>query len=109
MAVSDVTWVNFQATISTALAALDDTTSVDLNKARIAVARAKLIAIGLGDAVAAQGTSVDLVCGECDKVLAMILEIQVQRGMSLSGGRFIKLGLANEGHKKGWSDGVLHP
>lgn len=107
MAVGDITWANYQATISTAVSALDPTTTVDLNKARIAIARAKLIAIALGDAVAAQGTSVDLVVGECDKVLQMLLEYQIQSGMSNSGGRFIKTGLANENHKRGWADGIL--
>ena len=109
MAVGDITWPNYQATISTAVTFLDPNGTLDFLQARLAVARAKLIATGLGDSVSAQGTSVALLAAETNSVLTMITELEIRYGMKNAAGRFIKMGAADTGHRKGWNGGILHP
>ena len=106
MATGDVSWPQYQSTMGAAILALDTS---DFLTARLRVTQAKLIALGLGDAVSAGGTSVQLLVGECDKTLDMITELEKRAAMKTAQGRFIKTGLANDGHGRGWDGGVLHP
>lgn len=109
MAIGDITWQAYQAALSSAILALSPGGSQDFISARIFVAQGKLTALALADKVAAAGTSVDLLVGELDKVLAMITEVEMRQAMKTTNGRLIKTGLASEGHRKGWDGGLLHP
>jgi hypothetical protein len=105
----DITWDSYQTTVNAAFTKLAQGATQDFVGARLAVAQAKLIALGLGNKVSAQSTSVDLLCQELDKVLAMITEAQMRQDMASVNGRFIRTGLSNDGHKRGREGGILHP
>lgn len=99
-----VDYATYKSLLSTAADALGTS---DYVGARRAALQAKLVALGLGASVTADGTSVQLLVSELGKLGDEITSLQTQDAMKNGGSRFIKTGLKSEGRSHG-RDGVRH-
>jgi hypothetical protein len=95
-----IDWPTFQGYFAGAVDALE---SGDLLGARRKIIQAWMIARGLGAAVSASGTTVDLLVEDCQKINGLITEYGTEKAKLSGNGRLIKTGLRNSG--RGWAPG----